>query len=42
MRIAVDVRELIGKPTGVGRYLREILRAWNELPGAAASVVRPE
>src|SRR5687767_5572673 len=36
MRIAIDARELIGKPTGVGRYLREILAAWNELPGAAA------
>ena len=36
MRIAVDARELIGKPTGVGRYLREIVTAWNELPGAAA------
>lgn len=36
MRIAIDARELIGKPTGVGRYLREILKAWNELPGAAA------
>ena len=36
MRIAIDARELIGKPTGVGRYLRNILAAWNELPGAAA------
>lgn len=35
MRIAIDVRELQGKPTGVGRYLREILRAWNDMPGAA-------
>jgi len=26
--IAVDGRELLGKPTGVGRYVREILRAW--------------
>jgi glycosyltransferase involved in cell wall biosynthesis len=36
MRIAIDARELIAKPTGVGRYLREILAAWNDLPGAAA------
>ena len=28
LKIAVDGRELIGKPTGVGRYLFEILRAW--------------
>jgi len=28
LKIAVDGRELIGKPTGVGRYLLEILRAW--------------
>jgi glycosyltransferase involved in cell wall biosynthesis len=34
MRIAIDARELIGRPTGVGRYLTEILRAWEELPGA--------
>jgi glycosyltransferase involved in cell wall biosynthesis len=26
--IAVDGRELLGQPTGVGRYLREVLRAW--------------
>jgi len=28
LKIAVDGRELVGKPTGVGRYLLEILRAW--------------
>jgi glycosyltransferase involved in cell wall biosynthesis len=28
LKIAVDGRELVGKPTGVGRYLVEILRAW--------------
>jgi glycosyltransferase involved in cell wall biosynthesis len=33
MRIAIDARELIGRPTGVGRYLAEILRAWAELSG---------
>ena len=34
MRIAVDARELAGKPTGVGRYLGELLRAWSDLAGA--------
>ena len=28
MRIGVDARELIGRPTGVGRYLAELLAAW--------------
>jgi len=36
MRIAIDARELHGKPTGVGRYLSEILAAWKTLPAAAA------
>ena len=36
MRIAIDARELHGKPTGVGRYLSEILAAWKGLPAAAA------
>ena len=36
MRIAIDARELAGKPTGVGRYLSQILSAWTKLPGAAA------
>ena len=34
MKIAVDARELSGRPTGVGRYLGELLRAWDDLPGA--------
>ena len=34
MRIAIDARELSGRPTGVGRYLAEILRAWGALAGA--------
>jgi len=34
MRIAIDARELHGKPTGVGRYLSEILAAWKALPAA--------
>ncbi len=35
MRIAVDARELCGRPTGVGRYLAEIARVWRTLPAAA-------
>jgi glycosyltransferase involved in cell wall biosynthesis len=34
MRIAIDARELAGQPTGVGRYLAEVLRAWGALPEA--------
>lgn len=36
MRIAIDARELAGRPTGVGRYLAEILRAWSDFAGAHA------
>ena len=36
MKIAIDGRELIGRPTGVGRYLRELLTAWGELPAASS------
>jgi glycosyltransferase involved in cell wall biosynthesis len=35
MRIAVDARELAGQPTGVGRYLAEILSEWARMPEAA-------
>jgi glycosyltransferase involved in cell wall biosynthesis len=35
MRIAIDARELGGLPTGVGRYLGELLREWNGMPQAA-------
>jgi alpha-1,3-rhamnosyl/mannosyltransferase len=28
MKIGVDTRELMGRPTGVGRYLAELLGAW--------------
>src|SRR5918992_314426 len=34
MRVAIDARELVGQPTGVGRYLSEILREWATMPGA--------
>jgi glycosyltransferase involved in cell wall biosynthesis len=30
MRIGVDTRELMGRPTGVGRYLLELLGAWSD------------
>lgn len=36
MRIAIDARELAGKPTGVGRYLKELLLAWARMPEAAS------
>jgi glycosyltransferase involved in cell wall biosynthesis len=39
VRIAVDVRELQGRPTGVGRYVAELLRAWEALPEAHAHTV---
>ena len=34
MRIGIDAREIHGKPTGVGRYLNEILAAWKGMPEA--------
>ncbi|NOT27036.1 MAG: glycosyltransferase family 4 protein [Acidobacteria bacterium] len=36
MRIAIDARELLGKPTGVGRYLSGLLDTWRTLPAAGA------
>jgi len=36
VRIAIDCRELVERPTGVGRYLAELLTAWGEMPAAAA------
>jgi glycosyltransferase involved in cell wall biosynthesis len=32
MRIAIDARELHGQPTGVGRFLGELLDAWKTMP----------
>ena len=37
MRIAIDGRELAGQVTGVGRYLAELLKAWNDAPDAHAT-----
>jgi glycosyltransferase involved in cell wall biosynthesis len=34
MRIAIDARELAGRPTGVGRYLAELLIEWAASPAA--------
>ena len=34
MRIAIDARELHGRPTGVGRLLGELLTTWNSMPEA--------
>jgi len=34
MRIAVDARELCGRPTGVGRYLTELFAEWSNDPEA--------
>jgi glycosyltransferase involved in cell wall biosynthesis len=34
MIVAVDARELSGRPTGVGRYLAELLEEWAVLPDA--------
>jgi glycosyltransferase involved in cell wall biosynthesis len=36
VKIAIDARELAGKPTGVGRFLAEILAAWKTMPEAQA------
>lgn len=36
MRIAIDARELSGRPTGVGRYLGGLVREWTD-PGAPHS-----
>jgi glycosyltransferase involved in cell wall biosynthesis len=34
MRIAIDARELAGRPTGAGRYLGQLLAHWERLPAA--------
>ena len=36
VRIAIDSRELMGRPTGVGRYLSQLLSAWGTLAAANA------
>jgi glycosyltransferase involved in cell wall biosynthesis len=34
LHVGIDGRELLGKPTGVGRYLFSILRVWSEDAGS--------
>ena len=34
--IGIDARELLGEPTGVGRYLGELLRRWAQRADAAS------
>lgn len=44
LRIVIDARELGGHPTGVGRYLQELLGAWAAAPyatGAECLLVSP-
>ena len=36
LTIGIDARELLGEPTGVGRYLGELLRRWTARPDAAS------
>ncbi|MCU0256432.1 MAG: hypothetical protein MUF60_06795, partial [Vicinamibacterales bacterium] len=36
LRIGIDARELLGRPTGVGRYLSELLARWTRDPALAA------
>ena len=37
MKVAVDARELVGRPTGVGRYLGELLRRVESIRRRAAA-----
>lgn len=39
MRIGVDTRELAGRPTGVGRYLSELLRRWQRDPATSGAEI---
>jgi glycosyltransferase involved in cell wall biosynthesis len=41
MRIGIDARELFGRPTGVGRYLGELLKRWtpDRTPGDARFIL---
>src|SRR4029078_4935920 len=36
LTIGIDARELLGEPTGVGRYLGELLRRWTTRADAPA------
>ena len=37
MRVAIDASELGGRPTGVGRYLRELIARWTRMPACDGS-----
>lgn len=39
MRIGVDARELSGRPTGVGRYLSELLQRWQGDPSTGGAQI---
>jgi glycosyltransferase involved in cell wall biosynthesis len=39
MRIGIDARELAGRPTGVGRYLAELVARWSRAPWAAGDAL---
>lgn len=34
MQIAIDARELCGRPTGIGRYVSHLLAVWGDMPEA--------
>jgi len=36
VQIAIDARELVSRPTGVGRYLTRLIESWDTLPAARA------
>jgi glycosyltransferase involved in cell wall biosynthesis len=45
LRIGIDARELLGEPTGVGRYLGELLRRWvvrSDTPSRRLILYSPE
>ena len=42
LHIAIDGRELFGKPTGVGRYLLEVLKEWAPAPHRYSVIVPDE
>jgi glycosyltransferase involved in cell wall biosynthesis len=39
MKVMVDARELAERPTGVGRYLLELLRQWRSRPAGETEIV---
>lgn len=39
LRIGIDAREILGRPTGVGRYLTELVRVWAADPTLAHTFI---